>query len=139
MSEKSIIHRMKKTLYSTIILVSLGLFGCATVGSVVPIEKRVELSETRTIEDIFKSDGLTVEYSYTLRDGTMFLTCRAALKFKVDAFDVRLLFLDAQGTVLQQKVVYSSGQRSIEKSLDVPLGTASISFKYSSQPYRGHA
>ncbi len=137
MNEKSIIHRMKKTLYSAIILVSLGLFGCATVGSVVPIEKRVELSETRIIEDIFKSNGLTVEYSYTLSDGTMFLTCRAALKFKVDAFDVRLLFLDAQGTVLQQKVVYSSKQRSGEKSLDVPPGTASISFTHSSQPFRG--
>lgn len=107
------------------------------VGSVVPVEKRVELLQTGTIEDIFKSNGLTVKYRYTLTGGSMLLSCSAALNFKVESFDVRLLFIDAQGTVLQQKAVYSSEQRSDEKSLDIPPGTASISFMYSSQPFRG--
>ncbi|MFT5726301.1 MAG: hypothetical protein ACI8PB_000419 [Desulforhopalus sp.] len=137
MSDKSIIQKSKNTLYCTLILVSLGLFGCAMVGSVVPVEKRVELLQTGTIKDIFKSNGLIVEYNYTLTDGSMLLSCSAALSFPVESFDVRLLFLDAQGTVLQQKVVYSSRQRSDEKSLDVPPGTASISFMDSSQPFRG--
>jgi hypothetical protein len=137
MSNGSIIQKTKNTFYCALILVSLGLLGCATVGSVVPVENRVKLLETGTVEDTFKSDGLIVEYRYKLTDGSMLLSCSAALNFRVESFTVRLLFLDAQGTVLQQKAVYSSGTQSIEKSLDVPPGTASISFTYSSQPFRG--
>lgn len=136
MSNGSIIQRTKNTFYCALILVSLGLLGCATVGSVVPVENREKLSETGTGEDIFKSNGLIVEYHYTLANGSMLLSCSAALDFRVESFTVRLLFLDAQGTVLQQKVVCSSRTQSIEKSLDVPPGTASISFTYSSQPFR---
>ena len=109
------------------------------VGSVVPVEKRVELLQTGTIQDIFKSNGLVVDYRYTLRDGSMLLSCSAALNFQVNSFDVRLLFLDAQGTVLQQKVVYSSKLQNDQKSMNVPPGTGSISFTYSSQPFRGRS
>ena len=139
MSNNSLIQMTKSSLYSALVLVFLSLFGCATVGSIVPVEKRVALSEARTIQDTFKADGWRVDYSYIIREGTMSITCRPSVRFKVEAFDVRILFIDVQGTVLEQKLVYSSGQRNTEKSFDLPSGTVGISFTYSSQPYRGHA
>ena len=62
---------------------------------------------------------------------------------RVDSLDVRLLFLDASGTVLQQKIVYSSGyrvdssrksDRSFHETMVVPPGVDGLSFSYSAQP-----
>jgi hypothetical protein len=138
MSEYSITQAMKKTFYTVLVLICIGLLGCSAVGKVIPVEKRVQLLETTATQEVFKADGLTVLYSYIVKDGIMTLNCSAAVRFKMESFGVRLLFLDVQGTVLEQKLVYSSGDRSTEKTLDVPPGTVDISFNYSGQPYRGH-
>ncbi len=138
MSNGSIIQKTKKTFYCALILVSFGLLGCAMVGSVVPVEKRVKLLQTGTIEDTFKSDGLIVKYRYTLTDGSMLLSCSAALNFRVESFDCTSFV-----SLMHKELCYSKRQYIrqsngvIEKSLDIPPGTASISFMYSSQPFRG--
>ena len=138
MSENSMKLAMTKILYAAVALICIGFLGCSAVGKVVPVEKRVELLETTATQDTFKADGLTVIYSYIVKDDIMTFTCRAALRFKMESYDVRLLFLDAQGAVLLQKLVYSSGDGSTEKTLDVPPGTVGFSFNYSGQPFRGH-
>lgn len=139
MHENSIAPRIERSLYGLLVLFCCTLLGCAVVGSVVPVEKRIALSETKNIQETFQADGLRVEYSYTVSDGILSLKCSASVRFHMKSFDVRLLFLDAQGTVLQQKVVYSSTRGSINERLDIPEGAAGISFTYSGQPYRGHA
>ena len=139
MNKDSLIQNTVSTLYSTLFIAFLCLLGCASLGGRVPAENRIALSETKQVDDTFKAEGLTVKYSYLLRENSMSITCNATLRFRVKSYDVRILFLDAQGTILQQKIVYSSGQRTVKTFLDVPPGAVSISFKYSSQPYRGRA
>lgn len=128
---------INRVLYATIVLICIGFLGCSTVGRVVPAEKRMGLSETTT-QEIFKAEGMTVIYSYILKDNIMSFSCSAAVQFRVQSFDVHLLFLDEQGAVLMQKRVFSSGDRFSEKTLEVPPGAAGISFSYSSEPFRGN-
>ena len=68
---------------------------------------------------------------------------RVQYNHSVDSLDVRVLFLDTSGTVLQQNLVYSSGfrvtrsritDRSFQKTLVVPAGVAGLSFSYVAQP-----
>lgn len=136
MGEYSRTSAINIVLHATLVLICIGFLGCSTVGRVVPAEKRVNLSEAIT-QEIFKAEGLTVIYSYTLKDNIMSFSCSAAVRFKVQSFNVHLLFLDEQGAVLLQKRVFSSGDRFSDKTLDVPPGAVGISFNYSSEPYRG--
>ena len=70
----------------------------------------------------------------------MILAGKASYQGGADSLDVRILFLDATGVILQQKIIYSSGYRSgntkgsnrvFQKTLDVPPGSAAITFTYS--------
>ena len=99
MSNNNLIQMTKSGLYSTLFLIFLSLFGCASVGSIVPVEKRVALSEARTIQDTFKADGWRVDYSYIVREGTMSITCRPSVRFKVEAFDTQEKILPRAGQI----------------------------------------
>jgi hypothetical protein len=123
-------------LFATIVLICISLLGCSAVGRVVPTENRMELANS-TAQEVFEADGLRVIYSYNLQDDIMSFSCRVSVRFRVQSFNAKLLFLDAQGTVLQQNRVFSSGDRFSEKALVVPSGAVAISFNYSSQPFRG--
>ena len=127
--------------------VALAFSACTIIGSTVPLEKQIALQPDNSIQGFYKSAFLDVQYTYSVNNAE--LTISGNTRFKgMDAgsLDVRLLLLDSQGTIIQQKLVYSSGYRtttgrrknpSFETKLALPDGVTSISFTYSSQPRNG--
>lgn len=137
----------KKVVLSLLLLMTFGLVGCAGVGRLVPADERILFNEKGAGQGSFRQDSLTVVYSYRLTDGNLTVGGEVDYTWAVDSLDVRLLFLDAAGTVLQKKIVYSSGyrvadsrktERSFQQTLAVPPGAAWISFDYSAQPRRSY-
>lgn len=137
----------KNVVLYLLILISFGLLGCAGVGRVVSVENRILLGEKEISQGNFSHGGLTVEYRYRLAGGNMTLDGQVYYLGDVDSLDVRILFLDAAGTVLQQKIVYSAGyrvsrssrtERTFQETLVVPTGATGISFSHSVQPRRSY-
>lgn len=128
-------------------LIAFGLVGCAGVGRPVPVDDRILFDEKSAGQGSFRQGGLTVAYSYRLAEGNITVGGEVDYTWAVDSLDVRLLFLDAAGTVLEKRIVYSSGyrvarawtaERSFQQTLAVPPGAVGISFDYSAQPRRGY-
>ncbi|NOR25419.1 MAG: hypothetical protein GQ542_13735 [Desulforhopalus sp.] len=147
---------MKKTLHVPVeknvvlslpVLMFLCILGCSGVGRVVPVDHRLPFSQTDNSQGNFSHGGLTVEYSYRLAGVNMTLSGQVSYRRSFDSLDVRVLFLDASGTVLQQNIVYSSGyrvarsrktDRTFQETLAVPPGVTGLSFSYSAQPRSSH-
>jgi hypothetical protein len=134
----------KHIVLSLLVLMSLSVFGCSGVGWVVPADHRLPFSEKDTGQGNYSYGGLTVEYGYSMSGEHMTMDGQVHYRGSVDSLAVRLLFLDASGTVLQQNIVYSSGyrvarysrktDRTFQETLVVPPGVAGLSFSYSAQP-----
>ena len=131
---------------SLLLLISLGFFGCSN-RHVASIDNRALVSEKKSNQGIFEDGGLTVRYNYSLNGDKMFLTGDVSYSGRVDSLDVRILFLDPAGTVLQRKIIYYSGyrvfspweaERKIQTNLIVPNGATGISFSYSARPRSSH-
>lgn len=146
---KKILHGMigKTAVVSLFLFVAFVLVGCAGVGRLVPVDKRILFDETGAGQGSFSRDALTVVYSYRLAEGNITVAGEVDYIWAVDSLDVRLLFLDAAGSVLQEKIVYSSGyrvadswktERSFQETMAVPPGAAGTSFDYSAQPRRSY-
>ena len=128
-------------------LVFLGVSGCAGVGTTIPQERWISLKEAENNQGNFGYGPLTVKYSYSLTGSSllsggsnMILAGKASYQGGYDSLDINILFLDAGGTVLQQKFIYSSGYRDrsekvsnldVQKTFVVPAGSAAITFTYS--------
>ena len=130
-----------------LLLVFIGVSGCAGVDSTIPSERWVPLTEAGNNQGDFSYDSLTVNYSYSLTGNSlisggsnMILAGKVSYRGGFDSLDISILFLDAAGTVLQQKFIYSSGFRNrsekvsnldVQKTFAVPAGSAAITFTYS--------
>ena len=88
-----------------------------------------------------------MDYSYKMAGENMNLNGQVQYRRGFDSLNVRVLFLDVSGTILQQNIVYSSGYRvekssrsdmSFQKTLVVPPGVTGLSFSYSAQPRRNN-
>jgi len=147
MKKYSAVPFLKAGLSCALILALLGLAGCAGTSSNIPMERRIDLIHAENNQGNFKSGPFVLGYSYTLTDdniisgnSNMILAGQASYSGGFDSLDIRLLFLDQSGTVLQRKIIYSSGYRSnrtrgskpaFQKTLRVPPGAASMTFTYS--------
>lgn len=136
-----------------LLLVYLGVSGCAGVGSTIPQERWISLKEGENNQGDFKYGSLALKYSYSLTGSSlisggsnMILAGKASYQGGYDSLDILILFLDADGTVLQQKFIYSSGYRDrsekvsnldIQKTFAVPAGSAAITFSYSAMERTG--
>ncbi len=154
MKKYSTISFFKTSLLYMLVLTFLGALGCAGVGSNIPPERREPLVEGENNQGSFSYGPLTVDYSYTVTGSNMvvggsnmILAGKASYQGGTDSLDVRILFLDATGIVLQQKIIYSSGFRSgngkgsarvFQKTLSVPPGSAAISFSFSATDRSSH-
>ena len=96
-----------------LIMVSLLISGCTAVGRVISVENRIMFSDTQSDQGTYSYGGLTVEYRYKLTGGNMTLDGKSHYRGGVDSLDVRLLFLDAEGRVLQQKIVFHLGRKTL--------------------------
>ncbi len=137
----------KNAIWYLLILISFGFLGCAGVGQIVPVDNRISFGEKANDEGSFSRWGLTVDYSYSLSGGNMTMAGQVSYPGGADSLDVRIQFLDAVGTVLKQKIVYSSGyrasrdrmaERTFKETLVVPTAATGISFDYSAQPRSSH-
>ena len=136
---------IRSWLYITFLMVLFCLSGCSKVGSVIPVDQRMEISEAGQVNEIYNYRGLTVMYTYILQNGNLQLSGRTSIPGRVDSFDLRVLFLDSSGKVLEQKLLYSIGYRQgwwkggpfFTKTFQVPPETAGLSFTYSFTPHRG--
>lgn len=126
-----------------ITLVMVFFAGCAMKSRPVTEGKRLPLQEKTTAVQRFKSGPLTVQYEYQRSGDTLTMYGSIGFRQSVDSLDVRILFLDAHGLVLDKKLVYSSGFRSLaardsnrtfRRNLDVVAGTVSFSFEETSRP-----
>lgn len=125
----------------------ISFVGCSVVGRTVPVDNRILFAGQNSSQGNYRYGDLTVAYRYELRAGEMKLNGSVRHRGGFDSLDVRVQFIDTEGTVLNQKIVYSSGyrvaksrdiDRSFQTLLDVPPGAAGLSFNYSSRPRSSH-
>jgi hypothetical protein len=136
----------KMVVVSLVIAMALALAGCALVGQVTQVDNQVLLGDQDQKQGIFTRGGLTVDYSYSLSGGNMNLEGQVSFSDRANSLNVYLLFVDGAGTVLVQKIIYSSGYRDSSRQMSdrtfqhtfiVPTKAKGISFSYTAQPYRG--
>jgi hypothetical protein len=116
------------------------------VGQVTQVDNQVLFGDQDHKQGVFTQGGLTVDYSYRLSGGNMNLEGQVSFSDRADSLNVYLLFVDGAGTVLVQKIIYSSGYRDSSRQMSdrtfqhtfiVPTKAKGISFSYTAQPYRG--
>jgi hypothetical protein len=136
----------KTALHFVLLLVCLGLSACTYVGRTVPADNRILFSRLETGQGVFQQGVLTINYNYALIGGNVSVSGQVIYRSPVGSLDVYLLFINGTGTVVQQKLLYSSGYRVsrywaggyFDKTFTVPPGATAISFNHSIQPHRGN-
>ncbi len=147
MKESSNVSFIRSGLLCMLVLTCLGVLGCAGVVSSISPERRISLIEAENNQGNFSYGSLTLQYNYSLTGGnmvvggsSMMLAGKATYSDRFDSLDIYVVFLDAAGTVLQRKFIYSSGyktgagrvsDRAFQKTLEVPAGSEAITFTYS--------
>ncbi len=117
--------------------------GCAGSDMLIPKAHRAPLPEPGNSSMSFQSNLLTVSYTYSRTGNQMTISGNTRISGGADSLDVRLLFLDQTGKVIEKNMVYSSGYRtgkaggSFHKTLTIPPAATGISFNYSSHPRSG--
>ena len=132
----------KMAVVSLVIVMVLALSGCA----VTQVDNQILFGNEDQRKGVFTQGGLTVDYSYRLSGGNIDLEGQVSFSGRADSLSVYLLFVDGVGTVLVQKIIYSSGYRDSNRRMSdrtfqhtfiVPTKAKGVSFSYTSQPYRG--
>jgi peptidoglycan hydrolase-like protein with peptidoglycan-binding domain len=140
----SIYHCKQKAFVTMLLVVSMSLIGCAATMK-VPVDRQIELTEGATTQGSYKAGQVSVAYTFNRTGDNMLLDGTVSHYGGFDSLDVRVLFSDADGQVLQRNLVYSTGYRSgraykdggnFEEKLKVPSGAVGFTFSYSSQPRR---
>jgi len=148
-SKKLILEAFKSMfIILSIILVSFQ-YSCVSSGQmVVAPERRIPLFEDTPYEGSWESNDVALEYQYVKQTGIIQLSVTGKAKQGYDQLSVWVLFVDAEGKVLETKSIYNSGFRSktsrkrpqkgtIEKTFEMPLETTHIAFQSSLQPRVG--
>lgn len=122
-------------------LLFLFVAGCALKYSTVAEEDRILLSDNPDASGVYTSGPLTVGYQYQQSGDTLTISGNIIFRQSVDSLDVRMVFLDAAGLIVDRKLIYSSGYRSLtardstrtfRRSLLIPSGAVTFSFTESS-------
>lgn len=137
-------HCKERAFVSLLLVVLLSLIGCAATK--VPIDRQIQLAEGTDIQGRYKTGEVSVVYTFNQTGDTMLLNGKISFQGRGDSLNVRVLFTDAAGLVLDRKLVYLTGYRSggglpndgnFKQKLEVPPGAVGFSFSYSSQPKSG--
>lgn len=123
-----------------LMLVFLPLFffvsGCAIKGPVSE-DKRIALQEKSNGTETYARGPLTVDYEYKRAGDSLTMSGSIGFNRGLDSLDVRVLFLDGAGMILDRKLVYSSGYRSLaarestrtfRRTVDIPPGATAFTF-----------
>ena len=131
---------------ATAFVLAAGLGACQTAGtlfSAAPIapEKRIALQPDGPHQGDADTGDLLVGYTYRLGpESSRVIHVTGGIrtaKFRGDAVNIYLNFLDSAGNVLDRKILYASGYRrdvyvrrpsTFDTTLPLPPGTVSIAF-----------
>ncbi len=142
-SKKIILEAFKCWFVMLSILLVAFQYSCVGFGQMtVAPEKRIPLIKGTPYEGSWESMDVTLEYQYVQQTGVIQLSVTVKAKRGYDQLNVGVLFVDAEGKVLETKSIYNSGFRSgtklqkgaIEKTFEMPLETTHIAFQSSLQP-----
>ena len=140
---------------ATAIVLAVGLGACQTAGtlfSAAPVapENRITLQPDGPHQGEADTGELVVAYAYRLApESNQEIHVKGGIrsaKFRGDAVNVYLNFLDNAGNVLDKKILYASGFRrdvyvrrpsTFDTTLPLPPGTAAIAFSSSVKPSAG--
>ena len=150
MRSKMVIGDVSK---SFLVLLSFLLFAfhnsCSTPGQrTVAPQNRILLTRDAQQGGTWESNDAAVEYQYLKQSGVTKLSVRGRAKAKYDQFTVSVLFLDADGKILERGSVYNSGfrgeptqkkrfRKDFENTLEIPLEATHMAFQSSLRPYVG--
>lgn len=141
-------HSFHNALFSVAIITVLmaGLGACQSAGTLTPgpsiaPERRIALQPSGPHQGEADTGELVVAYSYQIRpESKKEIHVKGGVrstKFRGDAVNVYLNFMDNAGNVLDRKVLYASGNRrnvyfrrpsTFDTTLPLPPGTVSIAF-----------
>ena len=111
-----------------VLFLTLSLLACQGVQRTVAPEDRISLRQGGPHTGIWESKAILLEYQYDNLSGELKLNVRAQVKTEVryDGIKVYLLFVDAEGRVLERKevAVYRLGN-----TFEIPSETTFISFQ----------
>ena len=148
-SKKIILEAFKCWFVMLSILLVAFQYSCVGFGQMtVAPEKRIPLIKGTPYEGSWESMDVTLEYQYVQQTGVIQLSVTGKAKRGYDQLIVWVLFVDAEGKVLETKSIYNSGFRSgtsgtklqkgaIEKTFEMPLETTHIAFQSLLQPRMG--
>lgn len=111
-------------------------------GLAVAPANRIPLFENTPYEGSWESSDVALEYQYVKQTDVIQLSVTGKAKRGYDQLNVWVLFIDAEGKVLEKKSIYNSGFRSgtsgkrpqkgtIEKTFEMPLETTHLAFQSS--------
>lgn len=132
---------------SLMALVYLGLSSCTAGINAVSVENRLLFADESSKQGMFSYGDMVVSYSYQANGSLLTISGKVDYQRSFDSLDVYLLLLDANGRVMQKKLVYASGFRtstdhvhgvSFQESLVLPSATAGISFDSFAQERRSY-
>ena len=147
--KKIILEALKCRFVLLAILLAAFQFSCVSSGQMaVAPENRIPLSKDAPQEGSWESSDVTLKYQYVEQADVIQLSVTGKAKRKFDQLTVWVLFLDAQGKVLETKSIYNSGFRTgtskssahkgkIERTFKMPLETTNIAFRSSLTPRSG--
>ena len=146
---RSVVH------LATAIVLAVGLGACQTAGTVfsaAPIapENRIPLKPDGPHQGDADTGELVVAYAYQLGpESSREIDVKGGIrtaKFRGDAVNIYLNFLDNAGNVLDKEILYASGYRrdvyvrrpsTFDTTLPLPPGTAAIAFSSYVKPSAG--
>ena len=148
-SKKIILEAFKSMFIILSIIFVVFQSSCVSPGQMaVAPERRIPLFEKTPHEGSWESSDVTLQYQYVKQTGVIQLSVTGKAKRGYDQLNVWVLFVDADGKVLEKGNIYNSGFRSgtskkrphkgrIEKTFEMPLETTHIAFQSSWQPRLG--
>ncbi|MGD9043071.1 MAG: hypothetical protein PVG06_05120 [Desulfobacterales bacterium] len=123
--------------------------GCSTPGQpTIAPQNRIPLARDAQQGGSWESSDATLEYRYIKESGITKLGVRGRARAKYDQFTVSVLFLDADGRILERGSIYNSGFRvgrvpskrlrnDFENTLEIPQAATHMAFQSSLIPYVG--
>lgn len=129
MRSKRIIWAVLK---GSLVLLPILLIACASTPRSVAKDDRLSLREGGPHTGTWESSSISLDYQYSKQAGAIQLRVSPRAKSQFVKLTVWALFVDAKGTVLDKKEVYSIGTRpgspSLENKFEIPEGTTYLSF-----------
>lgn len=113
-------------------------------GSMVQPDRRIPLVQGEQQDGHFGSNDLSLDYSYEAGSNTMNISGTIIFAnyliynfSTIDRFRLRVMLLDADGRVLDEKGIYNTGHRvnmgnaSFQRIVELPAGVRQFAFSYS--------